>query len=446
MQPREAGASNRPRRGWLAGVALSAAVHFAVLLAFVSASPPLPIYFPTDAPASVAVTLTRPPPPPSVARPPPPPGPAQASPAPAGSASATPVPTPPTPRPPARPRLALTPPPTVDALAVPAAPALVSAPAPAPAGLTQAQIAGAATAGSGPGGGDGAGPSGEGGAGPGPAAATSSAGSRAPFAPIRAWSPPPPAPRTPCPRHSVRCCLEWRLGAEPRRGGSRPGRPASGDLRRHRLCPARVSRPNPCAAWCCSRWPTAATLHAWRWDRVSGAGRISPACAEFRRRRFGYPQEDRQHGQRHHRDHRARHQCRPVRSISHWASQGVKPPKMAVAAVAPSARPVSRPSPGNCSAVATAPTALTPPATQASTTAPSSARPVRAAGHQREHGRRQAALASASDDQHRLPAPAVRQHPDQRRHQDHHHRRRPSTATATRVSPSPPVEVRKAGT
>ena len=167
VQAREAGASNRPRRGWLAGVALSAAAHFAVLLAFVSASPPLPIYFPTDAPASVAVTLTRPPPPPSVARPTPPPGPAQASPAPAGSASATPVPTPPTPRPPARPRLALTPPPTVDALAVPAAPALVSAPAPAPAGLTHAQIAGAATAGSGPGGGDGAGPSGGGGAGTG---------------------------------------------------------------------------------------------------------------------------------------------------------------------------------------------------------------------------------------------------------------------------------------
>ena len=37
------------------------------------------------------------------------------------------------------------------------------------------------------------------------------------------------------------------------------------------------------------------------------------------------------------------------------------------------ARPVTRPSPGNCSAVATAPTALTPPASAASTKAPARA-------------------------------------------------------------------------
>ena len=44
-------------------------------------------------------------------------------------------------------------------------------------------------------------------------------------------------------------------------------------------------------------------------------------------------------------------------------------PKMAVAEVAPRAKPLIRPSPGNCSAVAMAPTALTPPATQARITA-----------------------------------------------------------------------------
>ncbi len=48
---------------------------------------------------------------------------------------------------------------------------------------------------------------------------------------------------------------------------------------------------------------------------------------------------------------------------------------MAVAIVAPSARPVIRPSPGNCSAVATAPTALTAPASNARMTAPASACP-----------------------------------------------------------------------
>src|SRR5436190_3263086 len=64
----------------------------------------------------------------------------------------------------------------------------------------------------------------------------------------------------------------------------------------------------------------------------------------------------------------------PVRSISHWASSGVRPPKTAVAMVAPSARPVTRPSPGNCSAVATAPTALNAPATAASASAPRRAR------------------------------------------------------------------------
>src|ERR1700677_3851892 len=46
---------------------------------------------------------------------------------------------------------------------------------------------------------------------------------------------------------------------------------------------------------------------------------------------------------------------------------------MAVAVVAPSAKPLMRPSPGNCSAVATAPTALTAPATQARITAAQSA-------------------------------------------------------------------------
>ena len=47
---------------------------------------------------------------------------------------------------------------------------------------------------------------------------------------------------------------------------------------------------------------------------------------------------------------------------------------MAVAMVAPRARPVMRASPRNCSAVATAPTALTPPATAARITAPRRAR------------------------------------------------------------------------
>src|SRR4051812_7499276 len=46
---------------------------------------------------------------------------------------------------------------------------------------------------------------------------------------------------------------------------------------------------------------------------------------------------------------------------------------MAVAEVAPKARPLTRPSPGNCSAVAIAPTALTAPAKAARTIAPNSA-------------------------------------------------------------------------
>jgi hypothetical protein len=68
-----------------------------------------------------------------------------------------------------------------------------------------------------------------------------------------------------------------------------------------------------------------------------------------------------------------------------------------------------RPSPGNCSAVATAPTALTPPASAASTTAPSSACPCEPLGHQREHGDRQHALAEAQRDQHRLAPDPVGQ-------------------------------------
>src|ERR1700722_1787518 len=46
---------------------------------------------------------------------------------------------------------------------------------------------------------------------------------------------------------------------------------------------------------------------------------------------------------------------------------------MAVAVVAPRARPLMRPSPGNCSAVVTAPTGLTAPAMQARTRAPNRA-------------------------------------------------------------------------
>src|SRR5258708_1509868 len=41
--------------------------------------------------------------------------------------------------------------------------------------------------------------------------------------------------------------------------------------------------------------------------------------------------------------------------------------------VAPTASPVMRPSPGNCSALATAPTAITAPASSARTTAPTNA-------------------------------------------------------------------------
>ena len=97
----------------------------------------------------------------------------------------------------------------------------------------------------------------------------------------------------------------------------------------------------------------------------------------------------------------------PVRSTSHCAAQGVRPPKIAVAMVAPRARPVIRASPWNCSAVATAPTALTPPATAARITAPSSAASARTARHQREHGHRQHCAAGAKREQHGTAADAV---------------------------------------
>ncbi len=144
--------SNRSRRAWLPGVAVSLVAHLGVLIAFVSAAPEAAIFSLPAAPTPVAVTLTRPPPPLPEAEPDPPPGPAEPSQAPDDPAPATLAPTLPTPRPPARPRLARTPPPTVETLAAaPAPPGPVSAPPPA--GVTQAQLAGAATAGSGSGGG-----------------------------------------------------------------------------------------------------------------------------------------------------------------------------------------------------------------------------------------------------------------------------------------------------
>ena len=60
----------------------------------------------------------------------------------------------------------------------------------------------------------------------------------------------------------------------------------------------------------------------------------------------------------------------PLLVTNRWATKGVSPPKRAVAVVAPNARPLSLPSPGNCSAVVTAPTALTAPPRAAKTIAP----------------------------------------------------------------------------
>lgn len=140
----------RSRRGWTAALTASAAVHLALLLAFMSIAPPPAIFSVTPPSEPVAITLS-PPPPLAVAEPDPPPGPAAPSEASGPPAAASPSHTPPTPRPPAAPRTPRPAPPTVVALPVaPAPPGPV--PAPAPAGLTLAQLAGAATAGSGVGG------------------------------------------------------------------------------------------------------------------------------------------------------------------------------------------------------------------------------------------------------------------------------------------------------
>src|SRR5690242_15777500 len=62
-------------------------------------------------------------------------------------------------------------------------------------------------------------------------------------------------------------------------------------------------------------------------------------------------------------------EAQPVLSRKICAMTGASPPNTTVELVLPSARPQSRVLPGNCSALATAPTALTPPARSARTTA-----------------------------------------------------------------------------
>jgi hypothetical protein len=59
----------------------------------------------------------------------------------------------------------------------------------------------------------------------------------------------------------------------------------------------------------------------------------------------------------------------PVLSIRAWETYGVRPPKIVVATVA-TASPLSLTAIGNCSGAEEAPTAPTPPATRARTTAP----------------------------------------------------------------------------
>ena len=108
------------------------------------------------------------------------------------------------------------------------------------------------------------------------------------------------------------------------------------------------------------------------------------------RRGLAHHQEHRQDAERDHRDHDARARL-PSRSARpaiarHKASARRRSRSPSVA---PSARPVTRPSPGNCSAVATAPTALTPPASSGEDHRPEQRLAVRAARHQREHGDRQ---------------------------------------------------------
>src|ERR1043165_8406692 len=62
-------------------------------------------------------------------------------------------------------------------------------------------------------------------------------------------------------------------------------------------------------------------------------------------------------------------EAQPVLSRRIWAITGASPPNTTVELVLPSARPLRRVLPGNCSALATAPTALTPPARSARRTA-----------------------------------------------------------------------------
>ena len=141
----ETAATRRSRRAWLPGVAVSAALHIGLALAFLAVAPERTIFSAEAPPEPVIVSLSPPPPPLPVAEHDPPPGPAEPSQAAEPPAPATRAPTPPRPRPPAAPR-------EIEPLPVAPAPP-GPAPAPPPAGVTQAQLAGAATAGSGSGGG-----------------------------------------------------------------------------------------------------------------------------------------------------------------------------------------------------------------------------------------------------------------------------------------------------